>query len=662
MLSKLAFKNALKSIKDYGVYLFTLVLGVGIFYMFNSIYAQKEIITVTEATETAMRALQKILSYLSVFVSVILGLLIVYANNFFIKRRKKEFGIYMTLGMDKGGISIILMLETSIMALMALVVGLILGVFGSQMMSIFTAKLFEADLSSYRFIFSYNAAVKSIIYFGIIFLTVILFNTFSISKLKLIDLIYGGRKNEMPRIKSMKISTAVFVFSLLCLVAAYTIILKNGIIKINLWFLLSIILGILGTVLFFMSLSGFIVLFMQYNKGFYYKNINIFVLRQFSSKINTNFISISVICLLLFLVISIFSSGYSMQSLLSNEIRTSFPYDYSLVDYNYNDDENTGTISDRLPSDIADSKLVANSYEYSIGKMKNGKALYGDYSLDFPKTLFKYEETPLQFISISDYNALRQMKGMSKVVLTEQNYLIIYDREMVRDVAEQFYDKSIELNFAGNTLVPLSPAENFVLSNIEYASITFVVADSFLGKMDVGKKVLNINCVNKEAAREFGVLLDNYNVESDQVRAFIYYSSRQQLYDASVVSKVSISFLAIYLGAVFMITCAAILAIQQLSEVADNIKRYDLLNKLGVEQGMLNHALFVQILSYFLLPLLLAAVHSVIGLIVVNKVIKLFGKIDIGFSLSATAIFILLIYGLYFLLTYIGSKGIVNKR
>jgi len=351
-----------------------------------------------------------------------------------------------------------------------------------------------------------------------------------------------------------------------------------------------------------------------------------------------------------------------MQSLLSNEIRTSFPYDYSLVDYNYNDDENIGTISGRLPSDIADSKLVANSYEYSIGKMKNGKALYGDYSLDFPKTLFKYEETPLQFISISDYNALRQMKGMSKVVLTEQNYIIIYDREMVRDVAEQFYDKSIELNFAGNTLVPLSPAENFVLSNIEYASITFVVADSFLGKMDVGKKVLNINCVNKEAAREFGVLLDNYNVESDQVRAFIYYSSRQQLYDASVVSKVSISFLAIYLGAVFMITCAAILAIQQLSEVADNIKRYDLLNKLGVEQGMLNHALFVQILSYFLLPLLLAAVHSVIGLIVVNKVIKLFGKIDIGFSLSATAIFILLIYGLYFLLTYIGSKGIVNKR
>ena len=97
MLSKLALKNASKGIKDYAVYFFTLVLAVCIFYMFNSIYAQKDIMVVTESSVESMKALRQILSYISVFVAVVLGFLIVYANNFFIRRRKKELGVYMIL-------------------------------------------------------------------------------------------------------------------------------------------------------------------------------------------------------------------------------------------------------------------------------------------------------------------------------------------------------------------------------------------------------------------------------------------------------------------------------------------------------------------------------------------------------------------------------------
>lgn len=662
MLTKLAFKNASKSIRDYAVYFFTLVLGVCVFYMFNSIYAQRDIMVVTETTAEAMVALRKLLSYISVFVAIVLGFLIVYANNFFIKRRKKELGIYMTLGMSKRSISVILMLETSLMALMALAVGLLLGVFGSQMMSVFTAKIFEADLSAYRFVFAPDAAFKSVIYFGVIFLTVMLFNAISIGKFKLVDLIYGGRKNENLKLKSVKVSTIIFAVSVLCLVAAYVIILNNGIVHVNLYFLLSIILGTVGTVLFFLSLSGFLVQIMQHKKGLYYKQLNMFVVRQFSSKVNTNFVSISVVCIILLLVIGIFSCGYSMQNILSNDLHKGAPYEYSAIDYNYNNGE-SDTILSRLPSEIKDSSLIAHSYECVEGTMADGKAYYKDYDVRIPETLAAYGfgDLPLTFVSLSDYNGLRKLQGMDEVDLSENNYKILYDNENVRELAEQFYDKNINLTIDGNVLSPAKKAEEFTMSNSDHGQIIFVVADTWMNNMNVDTMIWNVQCVSEDAAKEFGTLLGNYQEKSKRECAFVYYVSKQHVYESSVTTKAIVAFLAIYLGIVFMITCAAILAIQQLSEAADNVERYTLLKKLGVDRRVLDRALLLQILCYFVMPLLLAVIHAAVGLTAANEAIKMFGNIEPASTILATSVFVVLVYGVYFLLTYVGSKSVIHK-
>lgn len=661
MLSKLALKNASKSIKDYAVYFFTLVLAVCIFYMFNSIYAQKDIMVVTETTAESMKALRQILSYISVFVAVVLGFLIVYANNFFIRRRKKELGVYMTLGMSKRNISTILMLETSFMACIALVTGLLLGIFGSQMMSVFTAKIFEADLSAYRFVFAPDAAVKSVIYFGVIFLVVMVLNIIAIGKYKLIDLLYGERKNETIRIKNMKTATKVFVASVLCLAAAYALILNNGIVHVNLYFALSLIMGTVGTLLFFWSLSGILVQIMQRNKRLYFKQLNMFVVRQFSSKINTNFVSLSVVCIVLLLVIGIFSTGYSMQNILSTQLRTEIPYEYSAIDYNNGE---TDTILSRLPYEIKDSSLIADSYECVEGTLAEGKVYYKDYDVKIPETLSAYGfgNLPLTFVSLSDYNGMRKLQGMDEVDLSENNYRILYDKDTVRELAEQFYGNNINLTIDGNVLSPVNEAEEFTMSNSDMGQIIFVVADTWMNNMNVDTLIWNVQCVSEDAAKEFGTLLDDYCKKSERECAFVHYVGKQQVYESSVTTKAIIAFLAIYLGIVFMIACAAILAIQQLSEATDNVERYNLLKKLGVERSELNHALFIQILSYFLLPLLLAVIHSVVGLTVASReVIKVFGDMNVASTIFATSVFIVVIYGLYFLLTYIGSKSVINK-
>lgn len=196
MLCKLSFKNIKKSLKDYAIYFFTLVLGISIFYLFNSIDSQTAMMNLSESTSSIIELMTRMMSVVSVFVSFILGFLVIYASRFLIKRRNKEFAIYLTLGMSKRKISLILFFETLIIGFVSLGVGLLFGVILSQLMSVLVASMFEVDLTSFKFVFSSSAFIKTIIYFGIIYLIVMLFNTIIINKCKLIDLINSNVKKK----------------------------------------------------------------------------------------------------------------------------------------------------------------------------------------------------------------------------------------------------------------------------------------------------------------------------------------------------------------------------------------------------------------------------------------------------------------------------------
>ncbi len=655
MLTKLAFRNMRRSIRDYGVYFLTLVFGVSIFYMFNSIYEQQGIMSVTETLNQTMIALREILSIISVFVAVVLGGLIVYANNFFIKRRKKELGIYMTLGMGKRKISRILLLETSIMAIMALVAGLGVGVVGSQFMSFFTASIFEADMTGFKFIFSPDAAMKSILYFLIIFFVVGLFNVVGLSRLKLIDLIYGGRKNETMRIKNIGVAVIIFIISILCLITAYFLILDNGIFYINKRFMFSLIFGIIGTLLFFLSLSGMLTMLIRKNKKMYFKNLNMFVVRQLGSKMNTNFVSISVVCIVLLLVIGLFSSGYSIQDVISSTLKNEIQYDFSA--WNYCGYGGCKGIYDYLPEEIKEEDL-----EYSEFKKYNldNELQYKDLPLDYSSVFWPIEESSVGVVLLSDYNEILKLQGKSAITLKEEEYAVVYSKGYI-EVYEEIQSQKMEFPIDGKTLSLANAQLGINISNIDMEGMYFVVPNHFedyLESKDFFVDIyLNINVHSEEQEARVDKMLEE---ESGSI-AFIYYTSRKRMYEGSVSTKALISFLTIYLGLVFMICCAAILALQQLSEAADNRERYLLLHKLGADKALINKALFTQILCYFLFPLLLAIVHSIVGLTAVNEAIKMIGKMDVTQSIVITAIVVIVVYGSYFVLTYIGSKNIINK-
>lgn len=667
MLTKLAFKNIGKSLRDYAIYFLTLVLGVSIFYMFNSIYAQQELMEITKVPVLETPPIVAMLSVISVFVAVILGFLIVYANNFFIKRRKKELGVYMILGMEKSKISIVLILETVLIAIVALAVGLLLGILGSQFMSIFTANLFEADLTKYKFIFSFDAAVKSVEYFAIIFLIVILFNAVVLHKTKLIDLLYGEKKNETPKIKSTLVSVILFVVSVAMLAVAYIVILQydattnpnENYIKI------PVVLGAVGTFLLFFSLSGIFMKLLKSKKKFYYKGLNMFVIKQLNSKINTNFISMSIVCLVLFLVIVVFSSGYSAQNIISAQLREQVAYDFSL-DGEYrgpesNPEEDIPEIFINFPKEIQTSREIKNYAEYSFFNMEETGGKYGDYDLDLSVLGSNISDSPLYFMKLSEYNQLRKINGLTPCNLSDNEYLIIYEDSDLSVVADQFINKNIPVTVEGNALQTAKKAERLTFGNRYFGGIVFVVDDSLTENLWEQKRVLNINCISDEASISFQEKLEEYRNEAGAEAAFMNYKSKINIYAGNITDKATAAFLAIYLGFVFIITGAAVLAIQQLSEAADNKERYCLLKKLGADKKLLDKALFTQIFSYFMIPLLLAIIHSIVGIKAVYNLLIQLGQVNIASSIVLTAGFVILIYGAYFLLTYMGSKNIVNK-
>lgn len=680
MLTKLAFKNVGKSIRDFTVYFFTLAFGVCVFYMFNSIYSQQAMLDMTEEQKVSVQAICDILSYVSVFVAVILGFLIVYANGFFIKRRKQELGIYMTLGMSKMKISLILVFETSLIAAVALVVGILGGIFLSQFMSVFTAKIFEVDMTSFEFVFSFDAMMQSILYFGIIFLVVIIFNVVSISRFKLIDLIYAGRKNQKLKIRNTTVNAVLCILSMAILGVAYYLIIDNGMLYINGKFFTAIILGIIGTILFFFSLSGLLTTLISKNKKLYYKNLNMFVVRQLGSNINTNFLSISVVSIVLLFTIGVFATGYGIQNVFSKELRNIALYDYSFQssiifkdgrNIEYTDPENpeeTYTVySGNNLSDL-EEYVSKNEYvkDYAVCREYISNKTYSDFGVALPEGDEMMNEQVIVYVSVSDYNKLMKLIGENELELDNEHYILLSNFSKINSYFQSVIEANAKLTFGSKTLYPLKRIEGAV-QNISNGIIIVSdeVAEENKENCQVYWEVLNLN-LNDESdntafKNQFLEYTEQYAEENSKELYMTYYS-KVEIYNESVSIRALLSFVAIYLGIVFMVTCAAILAIQQLTEASENKSRYELLAKLGADKKMLNKALFIQIFCYFIFPLVIGVIHSIFGLIAVQKTLMDFLMMDISSMLIPTGVFISVVYVAYFLLTYISSKSIVNKK
>ncbi|STB11270.1 FtsX-like permease family protein [Clostridium perfringens] len=676
MYFKIALNNVRKSFKDYSIYFLTLTLGVCIFYAFNSIGDQKAFLELGKRQAEYIKVLQGLISGISVFISCVLGGLILYANNFLVKKRKKELGIYMTLGMGKNKISKILTYETALVGIISLVVGLGVGIIVSQGISAFASKLFEVSLSNYKFLLSTDAILKTVLYFGIIFILVMIFNTFVISKYKLIDMLTAAKKNEDIKIKNPILTAIIFFISLVLLGVAYKLVIKVGLNPTDRMFLVSIVLGILGTLLLFFSLAGSVLYVLQRNKNIYLKGLNIFVLRQMNSKINTNFLSMTVICLMLFLTISTLATGLSFKNALEKGLENTTPFDASAT-YYIDEDSKIKTAEESIkelgfkfnPEDKIVSyneyKLEKTNLESLLNKNAEGKNIK-----DIVEAM-TYKGT--NAISISSYNDIRALSGEKSVSLANNEVLISSNLGEVENTLKNILknNEKIEIDgkeykIANNALIGEGKVikEAFESTGMTNNFFTLIVPDNIVSNLKPIANKININFPkNSNEEERVQKLFNEYRdgVVDSSKYGFVNGYTKARIYEDNNGMTNIVLFIGIYLGVIFLISSTAVLALQQLSEASDSIDRYKSLRRIGVSQKMINKSIFTQVSIYFGLPLVVALVHSMVAIKVVNAFLTVFNKPDIGGSSLVTALIMVIVYGGYFYATYTGYKSTVKN-
>lgn len=676
MLFKLSVRNIKKSFHDYLIYFATLILGVAIFYVFNSLESQTIMLRVSSDTREIITFMMDGMAAVSVFVSFVLGFLIVYASNFLMKRRKKEFGVYMLLGMSKRKISGILIIETIMIGLISLGIGLVVGIAASQGMSIVVANLFEADMTGFHFVISSEAIVKTVVYFMVIYVVVILLDAFVVGKAKLINLINAGKQSQKNHAKNPIVCAIVFVVACILLGSAYYNV-TAGLAQISelAGIAIQIAKGIIGTFMIFWSVSGMLITLAKKNKRFYYKGLNCFSTKELSSRINTTVFSGGIICLLLFFTICILSCAVAIKKSTDDVLAKKIPMDAQFIVWQ---DESDKEVIEHLADMGIDTNQFCDEVEVTTYKSKNLNelTLVHDvldelgYSEDDDTSYM--EEMFIDAIRISDYNRLAQAFGMPQYSLEEGEYIMIADF----DYAVQIYNVAL----AADTVIDINGKEyapkyaeckdGFVLmSNAADNTGIIIVPDSvdLTGFSFTKYLTVNYNVKGEDKEDELDEFFDgsdflkmNDAYEQDG-GAYISVNTKSYLYNGTVGMTAMIIFIGIYLGIVFLISGAAILSLKELSEAADNKEKYMVLRKLGVDEKQISKSLASQCGIFFGLPLGLAIIHSIFGMQTASFVLSAFGNTGLIPSIIMAAVVILGIYGIYFWITYACSRKIISE-
>lgn len=727
MLCKLAWGNVRRAGRDYLVYLLTLTLGVTVFYAFNTISMQVDIAGIDE--EGLAQVMGSMLGDLTYFLAGVMAFLMVYANNFIMKRRKKEFGLYQVLGMGRGRVATIMALETVIVSVVAFVAGIVLGVGLSQLMTFFTASLFKTQIANFHFFFSMHAFNLTLACMLVMFVLTLLLNLRAVRRTKLIELMGAERRNESIKTRNPWIAIAIFAVGVVLVGVAYYRLLRDGfpltatdskLQEAMNQFGITTAMVTVGTFALFWGLSGMLIKLLQSLRSVYWRGLNMFTVRQLAAKVNTVCFSMGVIAMLLFLAITSVTCGMSIANVMNENLERYNPVDVSQTYVYYTPDTldyykgYKGYVNpseaDRMV--LADTTVDLYPAWHGKGKSANnndetgkkvdiadvaGEHVQIDSYLSYPFGGSNPSVTPSEMCKImgeklpkafggsnadtmglfvtpaSQYNKLRQMMGEEPVHIGRDQYLLTCDMggELV-DLYTKYMAGGHTLTLGGHELKPAtdkSDEDTAAIANSAMGSNpgTVVVADELLSQLNLQpySSSLLVNYKQGMDTTEAdesikNTVLDNLLVDGKEPGSWGIFITRSEMYTQAAQMNGLISYLAIYIGFVLVVACAAILSIQQLSNVADGSRSYRVLAQIGCDDRQIRHSVMAQQAVFFLFPLAVGLAHSFVALKVIIELVSIFGNMSIGGTVGLTCAIFLAAYGGYFLVTYLMSAGMVQ--
>lgn len=686
---KLAWSNLRRALKDFAVYFVTLMLSVSLFYSFNTLTNQTFFVELSSSTSQLVLRMAVLITGLSIFLMIVIGILIVYANVFFMRRRVREFATYLLLGMKKSSLAFVILIENFIVGICALIVGLLVGVVVSQFSSLAVLKLFNSPVERFHFLLVPQAVIFTACMFGVVFVLSTLCATFVISRTRLSVLFRSSFASDRFKIKNPWITLVLFVVSVLLIAQAYRMF-SYEVLTANDGgtFLYCTALVVLGTALFFYSVSTAFTQIARAIKPLYYRGLNLYVVRQFASRINSSWISMTMICATIFIALCTLSIGFtavaSIRTLETLMCPTDFFADFICKD-GYEPaqtDKLASLMAQEIPSWNTTVRGTAQLTSYTLGEADNVYTiakLISDCGLSKEQAIdgvpINVVDNPVYFVGCSEYNRFRALAGLQPIELA--------DNEVRFASYPGLADQTDSLASSGKTITLADKYHNVRikpklklsdLAGLSSNPCSLIVPDSWVHTMKPRQTRLfaQFYASSKEVNEQFSQELADSNKHAQgilgQNNAYHLHvmntALRYEMLESALAIRVMGTFVAVYTGIILLITSAAILSIQQLSELSYMRESYTKLLQLGATRASCSGTIFTQLGIWFMLPCSLAISHAFCVMKEMDALYTIMGAdTEAKQWLFITAGIVLAIYALYLLMTFVVMRvSVLGKQ
>lgn len=686
---KLAWGNLRRALKDFAVYFVTLMLSVSLFYSFNTLTNQAFFVELSSSTSRLVLRMAVLITGLSIFLMIVIGILIVYANVFFMRRRVREFATYLLLGMKKSSLTLVILIENFIVGICALIVGLLVGVVVSQFSSLAVLKLFNSPVERFHFLLVPQAMIFTACMFGVVFVLSTLCATFVISRTRLSVLFRSSFASDRFKIKNPWITLVLFVVSVLLIAQAYRmfsyeVLTANG----GGIFLCCTALVVLGTALFFYSVSTAFTQIARAIKPLYYRGLNLYVVRQFASRINSSWISMTMICATIFIALCTLSIGFTAVASIRTQESLMAPTDF-FADFICKDgyepeqtDKLVSLMAQEIPSWNTTVRGTARLTSYTLGEADNVYTianLISDCGLSKEQAIdgvpIDVAVNPVYFVGCSEYNRFRALAGLQPIELA--------DNEVRFASYPGLADQTDSLASSGKTITLADKYHNVRikpklklsdLAGLSSNPCSLIVPDSWVHTMKPRQTRLfaQFYASSKEVNEQFSQELADSNKHAQgilgQNNAYHLHvmntALRYEMLEAALAIRVMGTFVAVYTGIILLITSAAILSIQQLSELSYMRESYTKLLQLGATRASCSGTIFTQLGIWFMLPCSLAISHAFCVMKEMDALYTIMGAdTEAKQWLFITAGIVLAIYALYLLMTFVVMRvSVLGKQ
>lgn len=657
MLGKLAVRNTKRNLKDYLIYLITITISFSLILAFNLIASSDEVVKLS----SGMDSFKNVLTFVNIIIVFVVCFLINYTTRFMFEKRSKEFGTYMLLGIKKKEVARLLVMEKILLGFLALILAIPLGFLFSQFVSLVIVKLLgipEVIFISLNLI----SVGLLVIYFLAIYVLVLLNLLRRIRKMTVHDFLYFDKQNEKKMFRNNKKRNIIFMVS--AVLGVSSLLLWNSRCSFEnfsdestmTYLMICVIMLIISIYGISATCADMLLSILLKSKKMKYQNDNLFVTRTFASKARTmsfTFGTLSMLILLSLLCLN-FSSIY--KGLYQTSIELTSPYDVEVFDWTQPFDDYKEYL------DVIDEDYtIKETIEYNVYKEPKHQ-IQDYYDVQF------YDYDPV--MKLSDYNRLLKLRNMNTVELTEDEYFLVTDSQLLYKVEDNADMQTIQ--FANNELrLKGIDTKSFWYSMNNTGRFTVIVPDEYVQGLEISEEHLIVDTKEETTAKlkekidtELKHLLVVEDEDGTTHNEYYRVSVRGTVIEEQNTMTAIMASICLYIAFILISAVGTILAVQSLSDATKYKYRYQTLRILGVNDKSLFKTIKKQLLILFGIPVvysviasfcMLASLNNVYNVLLANEFIYLF------YFAGGLAIFFF-IYGIYWIATYIGFKRNINEE